>query len=465
MNSIQKTGFGRPLDWLAGVFLYFFILSGFAIAGEETEKTFQQEAVGHVQFVIGADTKILRNNAFLNVEVDMALYSEDALVTGDNSFIHSKMNDGALISIRPQSHLQIDCYQSRPEQGDICLKFTLLNGQVRKVSGKSGKEEPTKYRLNTPVAAIGIRGTDYIASAQGGVSLVRVVEGAITVSPFVEGCNAQGFGECHTSLTTLLTEHDTYLLRILSGQEPERVTEDLKALSSPVLDTHAENEDLVSSGTSAEDKEQMMNSELKVLKDNAYLIDQFIQSASGESLAEEGGGIAPPAIELKRGTDLVFGTWNNYTQGISQPYDVAKQGREVIVGNASGALWRSEGVYSPPGGKLDYQLSDSHAYVINSGHVTPAEVVSGSMSIDFDAQNLKTSMRIVPDGMRAVAYTASHDLSRTDGAFVNNSASGRMGAGAVSNDGSQVGYMLRQDIGRGILNANTLWDASSQIEK
>lgn len=422
------------------------------------------------------------------------------------------MVDDALISIRPQSHLEINCYQNAAEQGKRCLKFTLLKGQVRKVSGKAGKESPQQYRLNTPVAAIGIRGTDYIASVQGNTSLVKVMQGAISVSPFIEGCTVQGFGECHTSYTALLTEHDPYMLRILSEQMPEPITADLQAYSVSYVnapntnkedkpaenkeeakqevddESNAENtekptasqesqqpsqqpnqqqpnnEHLASNEQPAPTENTVMSIESPILKDNDDLIAQFIQQAntSMESQLSEDGFKKPvPTMPVvKQRADLVFGTWSPYADGISIPYSEAKQGRDITIGGVEGALWRSAGAYRPPEGRVDYNLTGSHAYVMNGGQFTSAEVVSGSMNIDFDQKLLTTKMTIEPTNMRSVVYSASHNLTRPDGVFANNTATGRVGEGAISNDGSQVGYRLRQPVERGILHADTLWRAT-----
>ncbi|MCF6298311.1 MAG: FecR family protein [Thiomicrorhabdus sp.] len=468
------------------------IMASFVYAATPVEKDSTQTAIGHIQFVIGQQVYIKRQNQQMAASIGLSLYENDSLITGKNSFIHVKMADDALISIRPQSHLKIDCYQGKAEQGEPCLKFTLLKGQVRKVSGKAGKANPTQYRLNTPVAAIGIRGTDYIASVQNGTSLVQVMQGAISVSPFIEGCTAQGFGECHTSFTALLTEYDTYMLRILSEQMPQPVTASLQVYSPQVQasEVSVENEpaeeqessegehrvegnteDNVTENITEENPAEpqalprnLMQAEMPVLKDNDDLIAQFIQQANirmEERLIEDGLPILQPMPVIKQTADLVFGTWSPYADGIALPYEQAKQGRNITVGGREGALWRTEGTYRPPAGRINYSLAGSHAYVMSGGQVTSAEVTSGSMNIDFDQKVLFTQMTIEPTNMRKVVYTASHNLTRPDGIFANNNAAGRIGEGAISNDGSQVGYRLQTPVERGVLHADTLWDANN----
>lgn len=414
----------------------------------------ESASVGHIQFMIGGDVTIQRGEQVLSPKVGAKLYQQDQLITGDYSFIQAAMIDGALISVRPQSHLNIDCYQAQPSDGQVCLKFSLIKGQVRKVSGQAGKSDPSKYRLNTPVAAIGIRGTDFVASVQGERSLLQVIEGAITVTPFVESCSQAGFGACQTSLTATLTQFDTHLLEVFSGQAPRMVGEAIK-------DQHAkkliEPAGTASSGATLLTQEE---SRLQDLSQNTLLIDRFIEAAnsSGDILTDR-EALQKVEVMPSTGEDLVFGTWNNYFRGISKPYLIAKEGREITVGDASGGLWRSAGTYAPPVGQVNYALSDASASYIRSGQSFATEVTSGEMSINFDAQKLTTKMDISVDQVSQVAYQASHDLNGANGVFVNNTSDGRIGAGAISNDGKQVGYMLTQPLEGGVLNAATLWQS------
>jgi len=440
--------------------------------------------VGTVQFVMGQQAQVLHQGQVKALAAGSGLYVGDRLLTGPSSFIQVKMVDGALLSLRPQSELYVECYQVDLKAADLCMKFDLVKGQVRKVSGKAGKASPRDYRLNTPVAAIGIRGTDYVAKVGNGSSIVKVLEGAITVSPFVEGCVPESFGSCATSLSETLTESDSYMLQVFPGLEPQKIADisTLSLLSSPKAVAKSSSEGSeeqksaevsvaveASSDVANEPEKEVQLPTLAILKGKDSLVSQFLQQASADesaTLIDASQVASNDAVALLGGgfsaeeagqSPLLFGTWTSYTVGLSAPYEVAKIDREVTVGGVGGALWRQQGVYAPPAGEYQYQLNESYAYVQNKGSVSAAEVVSGTMSVDFDAQKLNTSMTIQTEFSGDVAYNASHDLSRGDGVFSNATASGRVGAGAISNDGSHVGYTLSQPLEQGVLNANTLW--------
>ncbi len=87
----------------------------------------------------------------------------DNLETGNDSYAQVQMNDGAQMTIRPNSNLKIESFQFNKEasKGDNAV-FRLLRGGFRTVSGLIGKRgNPDAYQLRVNTATIGIRGTDF----------------------------------------------------------------------------------------------------------------------------------------------------------------------------------------------------------------------------------------------------------------------------------------------------------------
>ncbi|MFZ5756624.1 MAG: FecR family protein [Pseudomonadota bacterium] len=87
-----------------------------------------------------------------------AVYSGDKLKTGSGARAQIKFTDGAIVGLRPNSELRIDEYSYT---GDSASKsfMSLLKGGFRTVSGAIGKAGGGDYKVTTPVATIGIRGT------------------------------------------------------------------------------------------------------------------------------------------------------------------------------------------------------------------------------------------------------------------------------------------------------------------
>jgi hypothetical protein len=86
----------------------------------------------------------------------------DVLNTGATTRSQLRMMDGALISLRRNTKISFDEYQYKPEDSSANSSiFSLLRGGFNTISGLIGKKSKKNYRVNTPVATIGIRGTHY----------------------------------------------------------------------------------------------------------------------------------------------------------------------------------------------------------------------------------------------------------------------------------------------------------------
>ena len=84
----------------------------------------------------------------------------DALMTGVTGRVQIRFSDGSLVSLQPRSEFRIDDYRFDLDQQRGF--FSLVQGALRTISGAVGKREPDDYRMTTPTATIGIRGTEFL---------------------------------------------------------------------------------------------------------------------------------------------------------------------------------------------------------------------------------------------------------------------------------------------------------------
>lgn len=453
-NPLHSAGSSRLNTGLAG-FLFLILMtyclqSAYANMGDT-------DSIGVARLVIGPDATVIRNDKNVPLQSEAGIVAGDTIQTGEATHVHIKFTDGAVASIRPNSKVTIQCYQTSPQQ-PLCIKFNLLKGTMRKVSGATSQAHKDKFRLNTPVAAIGVRGTDFITTIDShGATTVRVIQGAIAVSPFVEGCSAAGLGECQTSLTTLLSENDPFMINVRQGQAPEYIELDQQLAAARANQAEEDVKRLNAS------RYTRMNDVIAILKDDPQLVQEYLQQVGVENEVELSDVVLPetvPVMDEYEDTPLVFGSWNSAGPGIAVPYNQAQEGREVTVGNQFVALWREAGVYQPPSGVVDYDLKASSAFLFSADAVTSAQVQNGQLSINFDQGTLSTSLNVVPDSIDKTYYfSAKHNFNRNDGIFAISSEDGRIAAGAISNDGSEVGYMLQQPVAEGQLQVQTIWHA------
>lgn len=87
----------------------------------------------------------------------------DMLITAKDSYAQVQMNDGAQMTLRPNSNLKIEDYRfNREEPESDNAVFRLLKGGFRTVTGLIGKRgNVDAYKVRAASATIGIRGTDF----------------------------------------------------------------------------------------------------------------------------------------------------------------------------------------------------------------------------------------------------------------------------------------------------------------
>ncbi len=116
---------------------------------------------GTVKHFIGNATAASPEGEVRSLSRGSAIYSEEVLSTGPNSYLRVKYSDGAFMMLRPNTRFLIEKYVHTEKAEENRGFFSLLKGGLRTVSGLIGKLRKRNFRLTTPVATIGIRGTDF----------------------------------------------------------------------------------------------------------------------------------------------------------------------------------------------------------------------------------------------------------------------------------------------------------------
>ena len=107
------------------------------------------------------DSKIVSAGAAARIaKVGDVVREGDMLVTGKDGEVHLTMQDTGFIALRPSTQFRIVAYKADGDADDKGV-FRLLAGGFRSVTGWIGKYNPRGYRVQTPTATIGIRGTDH----------------------------------------------------------------------------------------------------------------------------------------------------------------------------------------------------------------------------------------------------------------------------------------------------------------
>jgi len=124
--------------------------------------------VGRVVLAAG-ETSALRQGQVVRLAFGAMVQDQDVLRTGAASNLQVRFEDDSYVSLREGSELRVDQFRlgGSTGGGDSAV-FRLLKGGVRAVTGLIGRQRNEDYRMETPTATVGIRGTDYaITLCQG----------------------------------------------------------------------------------------------------------------------------------------------------------------------------------------------------------------------------------------------------------------------------------------------------------
>lgn len=188
------------------------------------------DVAGEITLVTGLGTSTARDGSVRKLARGDAVYSGEILNSGPNSYVNIKFRDGALMLLRPNTRFAIEEYSyadeaAQPEDVAVADKpvaeaapavtpaavadtaqtpaettppkkqrvatpqrafFRLVKGGFRTITGIIGKANQEDYRVTTPTATIGIRGTEWVA---------WICDAACAKDPMVNAALRQVFGD------------------------------------------------------------------------------------------------------------------------------------------------------------------------------------------------------------------------------------------------------------------------------
>lgn len=113
----------------------------------------------------------------------------DLLSSQKDTYARIRFIDDSEVTLRPNTQFKIEGFsydEAKPEKDKSV--FSLLKGGLRSITGALGKRNHDSYKLKTPTATIGIRGTNFIAQYQEDKDAimdaglyVQVIEGSILI--------------------------------------------------------------------------------------------------------------------------------------------------------------------------------------------------------------------------------------------------------------------------------------------
>lgn len=165
--------------------------------GTRLEIPTQLREIGFVRDLRGDAWAVNFQGARRTLRVGDSIHVADEVVTARDAKIDISAEDDAEIVLRADTSLRFVAYRYR-DQGASESVMELLRGGMRTITGRIGRGSPSRYRLVTRMATIGIRGTEYgVRLCKRGECLVS--EGlSVTAAPGLYVAVLQGEIELRT---------------------------------------------------------------------------------------------------------------------------------------------------------------------------------------------------------------------------------------------------------------------------
>lgn len=443
---------------------------------------YADEPAGKTTLVIGTAYVIKSDSSNEVLRSGSDIFSGDQIVTRSNGHVHIRFKDKGLVSIRPESKLYIEQYDFNSDAPDkSTIKLHLEKGVARSVSGTGAKAARDRFRMNTPIAAIGVRGTDFVVSASSDNIRAIVNEGIIVVAPFSDHCSADSLGPCSINAVELSEDSDKLLqlnrlhqapqlLPIRGEVAPELLNE--KSSPSPTEDEDgdtAERSSLYSDSVATKTLTKKISSSAATITvpqttdDSTDLSDNTVPVETPIVEIPDFTPELPVAEATLKSRQLVWGRWNNtlpQSDTITLTYEEAADGRNVTVGNNEFALFRTDTGQQRVAkelGTVNFALNSAQATYTSAAVTEAMDISQGSLGINFTTNQFNTSLDLNSPTAGDIIFATSGKVK--DGGYFNSRSTTHRLGGAVSLDGTEAGYFFTQQLPGGNISGITLWDS------
>jgi hypothetical protein len=416
-------------------------------------------AAGRADFVIGNVEAVAADGSRRPLAKGSEINSGEAISTAAGARAQVRFTDGGYVSLQPNSQFRVDQYQYKGKtDGEEKGFFSLLKGGLRAITGAIGHVNRASYRVATPAATIGIRGTGYNAVLGDGLT-VSVADGIITLT------NKGGTLILSQGQSAFVADMNT--APTLTFEQPSTPPAGLTGTDTPplVVDDYVQGDcvgtcgggglggvtvltgvDAVVSGTTfggsslAKDQggivtfNSALGSEVSYVQ--AFQPAGAVTSFAGATLDTGANGSFPSAgYDGTIGWGRFYGTVSYTEPGASTVTHTftADQGLHSVVGIATATM--------PTVGTAHYDLTGATRPTLASGTVAPGTVTAGGLDVYFNDSWLDG---IVDLNIGGQDFSLSFSGSYSPGAGVSVSASvysisGCSGSCSASVDGFFAG--------------------------
>jgi len=345
-------------------------------------------AAGYVHEANG-DVTVTRGKSQAQAVAKNGIVASNSIIsTGDKSHAVLKFSDGQVVAMKANSVFNVREYRFEPKKVEESnIFFSGIKGGFLFITGLIAKRSHKSFRLSTPNATIGVRGTKFMVAMENGALYGKVIAGSISMR------NDAGVAQFKAGQNVLVSSPSVMPVTISADALPKSIFSqfeemqlpaesvnatggaDLANFSAPVLQPGAGG--LVAGsaliGVAALAAGGSIATNSLALGDTESLLSSGSSGLPSAALAEKGANSAKNQMEKKRNTTLgdrtLFGR-HNFVPGRVGTSEICvfchtPQGDEA---EARAPLW-------------DRSQSASGEYSAYSSIGSATEAATGSVSI------------------------------------------------------------------------------------
>lgn len=124
---------------------------------------------GSVQIQSAKEKKLIA------AKIGAKVFAQDVIITGPDSRAKIVMSDKNEINVSPDTRLELEKYVYNPQKNEKNVLLNVVYGKVRSQVNQKYDADKNTFRVKTPSAVAGVRGTDFLASFDPGPKVSKVV--------------------------------------------------------------------------------------------------------------------------------------------------------------------------------------------------------------------------------------------------------------------------------------------------
>lgn len=354
--------------------------------------------------------------------------------TGEDGYVYLRTLDQGFLVLRPRTAVRIARYQA-DTSGRVEIRLELEKGVARVVSGKAAQAQPQGFRMETPLAVIGVRGTDFSVLAGAEMTQVSVRSGGVVVSPLSDACRLGGSGPCSGGQAAELYAHNQgQLIEVRRGT----------AQAIRLAPAAGGGPDKAAPPAGEENRQlERNNPGSSSLPASAKLAET---KAENNVVWAINAPNAPPAAP-----SIFWGRWAGVAASDVASYsELNAQGlRETVAMNSWFAVTRLREIPTlPQQGVLSLSLAEAQAMIVSQqgAILSPAQVTGGQLTLDFGRARFQTSLATQGGGYTSELRAAGP--INPDATFDSQWLAGSNGTvrGAVAAGAQQATYLFQQTL-------------------